>query len=184
MSPQREDQTKAVTPKAVTVFFDGSCPLCAAEIASYKRADSEDSLALIDVSRDDFLGDGVRGDGGRGDHSLSRSAAMARFHVRLPDGSYASGAQGFVALWRVLPGWRWLAGIDRIPGGVAVLEIFYRGFLNLRPLFVRAFRLYKRAFGRPAEAPRAQVPPAQNLPAQPPADQNLPDQKLPAQNQQ
>jgi predicted DCC family thiol-disulfide oxidoreductase YuxK len=174
MSPQREDQTKAVTPKAVTVFFDGSCPLCAAEIASYKRADSGDRLALIDVSGDDF----------GGDQSLSRSAAMARFHVRLSDGSYASGAQGFVALWRVLPGWRWLAGIDRIPGGVAVLEIFYRGFLHMRPLFVGAFRAYKRTFGRPPEAPQAQVPPAQKLPAQPPAAQNLPDQNLPAQNQQ
>jgi predicted DCC family thiol-disulfide oxidoreductase YuxK len=157
MSSKPEEQAKAMTPKvltskAITVLFDGSCPLCAAEIATYKRADSNDSLTLVDVSDQSFTGQG----------SISRSDAMARFHVRLPDGRHASGAQGFVEVWRVLPSWRWLAAIDRIPGGVAVLEMVYRGFLRIRPLSVRAFFLYQRAFGRAPEVPPEQVPPSTN----------------------
>lgn len=139
-------------PKALTVLFDGSCPLCVAEIASYKRADSNDALTLIDVSDAGFTGAG----------SISRSDAMARFHVRLPDGQLASGAQGFVEVWRVLPAWRWLARIDRIPGGIAALEMLYRGFLRIRPLYVRAFLVYQRAFGRANEASPAQESPSRN----------------------
>jgi CRP-like cAMP-binding protein len=35
--------------------------------------------------------------------------ALARFHVRLSDGRIASGAQGFVEIWKTLPRWRWAA---------------------------------------------------------------------------
>ncbi len=45
------------TPSEVTVFYDGSCPLCLAEIGHYKQADSNDALRLVDVSSDDFVGD-------------------------------------------------------------------------------------------------------------------------------
>ena len=40
---------------------------------------------------------------------LTREQALARFHVRLSDGRIASGAQGFVEIWKTLPRWRWAA---------------------------------------------------------------------------
>jgi predicted DCC family thiol-disulfide oxidoreductase YuxK len=77
---------------------------------------------------------------------LARDAALARFHVRRANGQVLSGAQAFLALWSVLPGWRWLARIGRIPGVAWLLERAYRGFLVLRPALQRwAARLDQRA---------------------------------------
>ncbi len=62
-----------------------------------------------------------------------RNSYLARFHVQRSDGQLLSGAQAFVALWLVLPGWRWLGRLGALPGVTAVLEQAYRGFLHLRP---------------------------------------------------
>lgn len=110
------------------VFYDGSCPLCVAEIAHYKARDTGGHLALVDVSKPVDLPSG-----------LTPDAAMARFHVQTPDGVLQSGARGFAALWDRVPGWRWLARLSRIPGVLTLLEGVYRGFLVLRPALVRVF---------------------------------------------
>ena len=125
-------------PPEVKVFFDGSCPLCLAEIGHYKRADSNGALRLIDVSSDDFIGDA----------RISQRAAMARFHVRLADGRQLSGAQGFVEIWRVVHSWRWLAKLASIPGAMPVLETLYRLFLLARPLMVWIFKATSRIAGQ------------------------------------
>jgi hypothetical protein len=38
----------------------------------------------------------------------TREQLLARFHVRSRVGELLSGAQAFLALWAVLPGWCWL----------------------------------------------------------------------------
>ncbi|MEK6205889.1 MAG: DUF393 domain-containing protein [Amylibacter sp.] len=126
------------TPPKVKIFYDGSCPLCLAEIGYYKRADTNDDLCLIDVSSDEFLGD----------VQITQQAAMARFHVRMADGQQVSGARGFVEVWRVIPSWNWLAKITSVPGAVPVLEILYRVFLRARPLIVTIFKSIRRTTGQ------------------------------------
>ncbi|UWQ93920.1 DUF393 domain-containing protein (plasmid) [Rhodobacteraceae bacterium M382] len=128
---------KQKDPQNITVFYDGSCPLCASEICYYKRADTDHVLNLVDVSSKRFSGD----------DSVTRSDAMARFHVRLADGRQMSGARAFVELWRAIPGWRWLARLASLPGVVPLLEGLYRLFLRMRPLIVRGFGKYQRFFG-------------------------------------
>ena len=78
----------------VTVLYDGACPLCAREIAMYRRQHGTDAIRWLDVSQipesDIPLG-------------LSRQAVLARFHVIRRDGSVAVGAAGFVELWKAIP---------------------------------------------------------------------------------
>ncbi|MCK0104497.1 DUF393 domain-containing protein [Pseudohalocynthiibacter sp. F2068] len=106
-----------------TLYFDGSCPLCSAEINHYASRDGSDQLTFVDVSgKDADLGTG-----------LACGDAMRRFHVRLPDGTLLSGARAFVAVWAALPGWAWAARLAKIPGVIPVLEVAYRGFLPVRP---------------------------------------------------
>ncbi len=68
---------------------------------------------------------------------LARTDALARFHVRLPDGTLESGSRGFGELWSVLPGFAWLGQLARTRSAQPALEAAYRGFLRVRPLAQR-----------------------------------------------
>ena len=122
----------------ITLYHDGSCPLCRREIDHYRRQRGADGLAFVDVSD---CGAVVGPD-------LDRRAAMARFHVRMPDGTLRSGAAGFLAVWRQLPRWRWLVGLARVPGVLALLEAGYRLSLPVRPVLARAVTRFGRTRGR------------------------------------
>ena len=121
---------QTATP-ALTVYYDGACPLCAAEIRLYRRSEGAGQVAWIDVSAE---GPAELGPG------LTRETARARFHVRRPDGTLVSGAAGFAALWAVLPRWRLLARLARLPGVLGLGEVAYRLFLPLRPWIARRVR--------------------------------------------
>nr|WP_315192348.1 DUF393 domain-containing protein [uncultured Albidiferax sp.] len=111
---------------ALTVMFDGACPLCRREIGLYQSLAPLQPVAWLDVSKD-----------AAGVSAADQAVYMARFHVRLPDGQLLSGAAAFVALWLTMPGWRWLGRVGRLPGVTPALEWAYRGFLHLRPFLQR-----------------------------------------------
>lgn len=115
---------------ALTVLYDGACPLCRREIDVYRGLRplrSDTPVCYSDVS----------------DAALSlppgttREQLLARFHVRSHDGQLLSGAQAFLALWAALPGWRWLAWAGRLPGAAWAMERLYRFFLRWRPTLQR-----------------------------------------------
>ena len=109
-----------------TVYYDGSCPLCRAEIGYYSRTDQDGALCFVDVSAA----------GAAPPEGLTQREAMARFHVRAGDGR------------RRLPRWRWAARLASLPGVLAVLELGYRLFLPVRPFISRGVaRLQQRAAG-------------------------------------
>ncbi len=105
----------------VTVWFDGSCPLCRREVALLRRLDRDAAVDFIDVG----TGDGAC--------PIDRSDLLNRFHAREDHGPMLSGAAAFAAMWRVLPLLRPFGLIARHPAILAVLERLYRLFLRLRP---------------------------------------------------
>lgn len=121
-----------------TVYYDGACPLCRAEIAHYANRDSRGNLALVDVSQP----------GADLPDQLDVASAKARFHVRASSGDLLSGAAAFAEVWRQVPGWGLAAKIARWPGVMALLELSYRGFLHLRPGIVRLFVATRRKGAR------------------------------------
>jgi predicted DCC family thiol-disulfide oxidoreductase YuxK len=110
-----------------TVYYDGACPVCVREIGAYRACAGAERIDWVDVAA---LGDGAAVAPG-----LSRTQAMARFHVRTADGALLSGAAAFAALWRVLPAWVRLGRIAAWPPVALVLEAAYRSFLKLRRLW-------------------------------------------------
>jgi len=122
----------------LTIFYDGSCPLCTAEIGHYKQADTNGDLNCVDVSSAKFEGDAM----------ITQQAAMERFHVRLVDGQQFSGARGFVEVWRTIPSWQWLARLSDRPSVLPVLELVYSFSLHLRPITVRVFKAIHSFVGR------------------------------------
>ena len=116
-------------PALPTVYFDGDCPVCAREIAMYRREPGADAVQWVDVARCAPSGMGP---------DLSREAALARLHLRLPDGRLVSGARAFTQLWQSLPRWAWLGRLMDSPPGLWLLETAYRVFLRVRRIWRRA----------------------------------------------
>lgn len=115
------------TTGRLTVYYDGACPLCSAEIGHYETREGADRLQFVNVAEPDAqIGPGI-----------DPEAALRRFHVRRPDGTLLSGAEAFTEIWDTLPGWRGLARLARIPGMPWLLEGAYRLFLPIRPALSR-----------------------------------------------
>lgn len=101
--------------------------MCRREIAVYRDLTPRQPVEFADISSAEAaLPAGV-----------TRAQLLARFHVQHADGRLESGARAFLALWRHLPGWRWLAKLGSMPGMVWVLELTYRLFLRVRPRLQR-----------------------------------------------
>ena len=115
----------------LTVFFDGSCPLCRAEIGVYQGCQGAEQVAFVDVSAvaDQSIAPG-----------LDQAGAMAQFHVMRSDGTLQSGAAAFAQLWLALPRWRWLGRVVMMPFVLPSAEIAYRMFLHVRPMLQRLWR--------------------------------------------
>jgi predicted DCC family thiol-disulfide oxidoreductase YuxK len=109
---------------AVTVFYDGACPLCATEIGFYQRRRGAERVAWVDASAgsDSILVPG-----------LTRTEALRRFHVRDASGQWMSGGRAFAALWSALPTFSWLGRLFQIRGLAWLLDRFYNLFLRWRP---------------------------------------------------
>jgi len=114
----------------LTIWFDGSCPLCTREIALMKRLDRRGAIDFIDVAAS-----------GVAECPVDRAELLARFHAR-ENGVLLSGAGAFAAMWRAIPLLRPLGLLARIPIVLALLERCYVAFLRVRP---RLQRLVRRA---------------------------------------
>jgi len=105
----------------VTVWFDGSCPLCSREIALMRRLDRRRSVRFIDIGHSTNV------------CPIDRADLLRRFHAREDDGPVVSGAAAFAALWRAIPLLRPLGLAARNKLTLRALERLYRLFLRLRP---------------------------------------------------
>jgi predicted DCC family thiol-disulfide oxidoreductase YuxK len=121
----------------LTVFYDGSCPLCAREIGLYQNLKGADALTFFDISQcpDAQIAPG-----------LSKEAAMRRFHVMHPDGRISSGGPAFAHLWAALPNLRWLGRFFQRKPWPCVLDAAYTVFLPARPFLQR---VAQKALKRP-----------------------------------
>ncbi len=114
-----------MTSPAVTVWYDGACPLCLREIALMRRLDKARRIDFIDVAPEDAA------------CPIDRALLLARFHAREAGGPVLDGAAAFAAMWRAIPGLRWLGLMARNDVVLAGLERLYGLFLKVRPRLQR-----------------------------------------------
>ncbi len=117
--------------RTFTVFYDGACPLCAREIAFYRRRKGADRLRWSDVAQlapDQEVAPG-----------LARADAMARFHVMDDQGRLISGGRAFAEIMARLDGFRTIGRILRREPLASLLDGAYAVFLPIRPRLQRLF---------------------------------------------
>lgn len=135
----REPQSAPSSPPCLTIYHDGSCPLCQREIGLISKLDAAKVVAFADVSGLANI-DVAPG--------LSAENAMRRFHVRRADGTVLSGPAAFIEMWSLAPRLRFLKRLQSRPRTLAVLDYVYSGFLVVRPVLSRALGQYDRWRGK------------------------------------
>lgn len=93
--------TAAPSTPELTLYYDGQCPLCVAEVAFLQSRNATGELAFVDITQADFAQAG---------HHISCEAAMAQIHGRTADGQVLVGVPVFAAAYKLakLPVLAWL----------------------------------------------------------------------------
>ncbi|MGI9525324.1 MAG: thiol-disulfide oxidoreductase DCC family protein [Hyphomicrobiaceae bacterium] len=124
-----------MTIAKLTVYYDGSCPLCRREIAFYKNQEGSENIVWSDVSAC-APGEVVPG--------LDRAVALKRFHVATEDGKLESGSLAFARLWIALPRFVSVGRMITRPGVRHLAEFGYQCLLNMRPTLQWIFQFFDR----------------------------------------
>jgi predicted DCC family thiol-disulfide oxidoreductase YuxK len=116
-----------MSTQPLTLFYDGLCPLCAREIAHYRKHLPEGAARFLDITDPAF--DARR-------HGLDPEAVRRVMHVKIGE-EVRTGVDAFVAVWEAAPCYRWAARLARRPGVHLLLRMGYAVFARLRPLLPR-----------------------------------------------
>lgn len=111
-----------------TLFYDGACHLCSREIAHYRRcAEADPSVAFVDISAPDFVAAA---------HGLDARRVHKEMHAKEGDAVHV-GVDAFLAIWRRVPGHRWMHRLATLPGAYWPLKAGYALFAAVRPYLPR-----------------------------------------------
>lgn len=110
---------------ALTVCYDGACPVCRTEIDGYRAQGV--AADFVDISQD------LAGLSGA-ENTPTQAQLMARFHVRDETGAWISGFGAFCAVWRRTPKMKTLGKICAQPPIIWIGEGLYRFYLIFRPI--------------------------------------------------
>lgn len=128
-------QARGEAPARLTVWFDGSCPLCSREIALFRKLDRRRRIHFEDVS------------GPEAACPVDRARLLARFHAQEAGGPIVSGAAAFAAMWRAIPILRPFGELARLRWVLWGLERLYAAFLLVRPRLQGLIRPASRKAG-------------------------------------
>lgn len=105
------------------VFYDGSCGLCAREIAHYRKIAPPGVFDWVDITTAPrpFT-----------DLGFELADGLRALHVQDDDGTLRIGVDAFIAIWRRLDRWRWLARLVALPPLRRLAGWAYRRFADWR----------------------------------------------------
>ena len=125
----------AATPPAVIVIYNAACPICAREIAGYRRYCERRALpvAFEDLDRADL-----------GALGLTPEQAARRLHV-IDRGTLLAGTPAFLSLWSAMPRFRPLARLLALPGLRQIATLVYEGLAAPTLYALHRCRVARRA---------------------------------------
>jgi predicted DCC family thiol-disulfide oxidoreductase YuxK len=113
---------------SLIIYYDGLCPLCSREIDHYRhQAKNRPEIQFVDIMEVNF--DAKQ-------HGLDPERVHREMHVREGDKLWI-GVDAFLAIWRHVPGNRWLLFLARLPLADQCMRICYFFFAMVRPYLPR-----------------------------------------------
>jgi len=106
----------------LTVFYDGFCPLCSAEINQLRAYDRDNNILFEDIHAPDFV---------KRYPYIDQVEANRILHGQLSNGDMIYGLDVTYQAWKAVGKHRWLA-ILRWPGIKLLADISYRFFARHR----------------------------------------------------
>jgi predicted DCC family thiol-disulfide oxidoreductase YuxK len=83
--------TKQTQESSLTLYYDGLCPLCQAEITWLSSRNAKKLLYFVDVSASNYEA---------ASHQISCQAALDQMHGKLSDGTMLVGVEVFAAAYQ------------------------------------------------------------------------------------
>lgn len=106
----------------LTVFYDGQCPLCLAEMRQLQALDQQGRLGFVDINGDDFS---------KRYPAIDQAQASRILHGQLDTGERLLGLDVTYRAWSLVGKHRWLA-LLRWPVVKPIADIGYRIFARYR----------------------------------------------------
>lgn len=121
------------TPPAfpLTVFYDGACSVCAAEMSHYRSKNHGGRLVFVDISDHSF---------DPSPYGITLDEFMARMHAIDRSGRVYRAVEAFWAIWQAFPAstlYGFLGALVMFPGVNLLARLGYRGFARIRKYFPR-----------------------------------------------
>jgi predicted DCC family thiol-disulfide oxidoreductase YuxK len=108
----------------LTLFFDGKCSVCVAEVDVYRKLDTDNKLNYVDISSPRFDASLV---------DIPEDRLNKYFNIQLEDGSFVEGVDSFIEIWKRVPKLKALAKIASFKPIHFVMHLSYLLFAEIRP---------------------------------------------------
>jgi predicted DCC family thiol-disulfide oxidoreductase YuxK len=111
----------------ISIFYDGSCSVCATEIEHYLRQDHENKLIALDISTQDFDPEV---------YHIPLAEFMYELHVIDRSGHIYRGVEAFWAIWQTFPTstmYGFMGTMVTAPALNQLARLLYKGFAHIRP---------------------------------------------------
>lgn len=114
--------------KQGSIFFDGLCVLCSAEIEHYRKQKGSERFEFVDITAPNFDPSA---------HGLDPYAVHKFMHVKDTNGRLQVGVEAFRAIWKELPRYQFLYRMTDNRIAHSIMELGYTGFVRIRPYLPR-----------------------------------------------
>lgn len=112
----------------LTVYYDELCVLCSAEIHHYKKQIGSDQIHFVDITSNSF---DAKAEG------IDPYQAHKIMHAKNNEGRVLTKIDSFVAIWKLLPKYRWLYNLSQIRFVRFFMDVGYILFATVRPWLPR-----------------------------------------------
>lgn len=112
----------------VTLYFDGLCVVCSAEINQYKKMRGSENINFVDIAGPDF--DAKK-------ENLDPVKVNIELHAKDSDGKLHIGVDAFILIWSRLDKLNWLSRLAKNSVVNKFLQLNYALFIKIRPYLPR-----------------------------------------------